>query len=375
MGKDPRRLTIASSHEFGFGIPLPDRTDFGIAVVGAGAIINTAHLPAYAAQGFNVVGVTDIRSDRAEATARRFDIKRVYADLTELLADPEVDIVDVAVSPQAQAEIAFRAAAAGKHLLCQKPLSDSLATATEIVERADSAGVKLAVNLQMRWTPIVQCANSLLRRGSLGQPTYAAIRAHMLTDWTEWPWILEGERGDLLFHSIHYFDTLRYLFGSPASIFSVGSTEPNSAMRGETQTLTVMAYPSGLHVLVDVSHGVWSDDRFATVRIEGTAGLMKGTIGLEYDPPVGRVDTIQLRSERDYPEWTDPQPRTRWLPDAFAGPMASLMAAIAEDSAPATSGRDHLETLRLVFSAYRSIEERRNIDPYEVGRSPARAQR
>ncbi len=59
-------------------------------------------------------------------------------------------------------------------------------------------------------------------------------------------------------------------------------------------------------------------------------------------------------------------PGPAWLPDAFAGPMASLMAAIEENREPATGGRDHLDTLRLVFAAYRSMAERRAVSPHEI---------
>src|SRR5262245_54901078 len=94
--------SAAAPAEFDFGVRLPARTDFGIAVVGAGAIVNAAHLPAYERYGFRVVGITDVRPERAEATAERFGLTSVYAGLDDLLADPTVAIVDVAVPPQAQ---------------------------------------------------------------------------------------------------------------------------------------------------------------------------------------------------------------------------------------------------------------------------------
>jgi predicted dehydrogenase len=366
MARDLHRLISESSGEFDFGVSLPRRRDLRIALVGAGAIVNSAHLPAYAQAGFTVVGVLDIHQDRAEATAQRFGIERTYRDLEELLSDPAVEIVDIAVTPTAQHAIAINAAASGKHLLCQKPLAENFAAAAEIVSAAEVAGVKLAVNQQMRWTPLIACAKRLIEENSLGDPVFAAIRAHLLTDWSEWPWIVAGVRGDLLYHTIHYLDSMRYLFGLPEWVFSAGTRRSDEALQLETATLTILRYASGLHALIDVNHGVWADDRFATLRIEGLTGLIKGTIGLEYDPPHGRVDTIQIKTIDQYPEWTDPHPTGRWLPDAFVGPMASLMRAIEDGKEPATSGRDHLDTLRLVFAGYRSMEERRAVAPSEI---------
>ena len=71
--------------------------------------------------------------------------------LLELAADPKVEIVEISVPPQFQLEIARTCIDAGKHLLCQKPLSNDLSQAAEIVWLAEQTGVKLAVNQQLRW--------------------------------------------------------------------------------------------------------------------------------------------------------------------------------------------------------------------------------
>src|SRR5580704_18221133 len=97
---------------------LPLRMDHGIAIVGAGGIVNYAHLPAYKKAGFNVVGITDKNLDQAQRTAREHGIAKVYGSLDELLSDQSVEIADVAVYPSVQGEIVSQAAAAGKHLLC-----------------------------------------------------------------------------------------------------------------------------------------------------------------------------------------------------------------------------------------------------------------
>jgi predicted dehydrogenase len=110
-------------------------------------------LPAYRACGFRVVACHDRDPAAAERTAANHGISRVAATLDDLLADDEVEIVDVAVTPEAQVEIAERAAAAGKHLLCQKPLAPDYPAAVRLVAATRNAGVKLAVNQQMRWTP------------------------------------------------------------------------------------------------------------------------------------------------------------------------------------------------------------------------------
>ncbi len=346
---------------------MPRRRDLGIGIVGAGGIVNYAHLPAYRKAGFRVVGITDRVREKAEKTARDHNIPRVYESLDELLRDPEVAIVDIAVYPWEQVRIVESAAAARKHMLCQKPLADRYADAVRIVGMAREAGVKLAVNQQMRWDAGIRCAKLLIERGWLGSPTYATIQGHYLTDWSLWPWIYQGRRIEILYHSVHYIDSLRYLFGEPQWVFSSGSRAPNEATEGETKTVTIWEFPSGLQVLIDVNHTMWADDRYAIYRFEGTEGVIKGTIGLLYNYPTGRPDTLEFTSKRYYPQyWFSARLETMWIPDAFIGPMASLMCAIEEGAEPETSGEDNLKTLQIVFAAYRSMVEKRAVCPAEI---------
>ena len=349
---------------------LPARRDRGIGIVGAGGIVEYAHLPAYRQAGFLVVGITDLDADRAKRVATEHAVPTVFPDLDALLADPRVAIVDVAVYPGAQPEIVARTIAAGKHCLCQKPLALDYPTGLRMVERAEAAGLKLAVNQQMRWDAGIRYARLLLERGFLGQPTYGTIQVHVQTDWSLWPWILASPRHELLYHSIHYQDSLRFLFGLPDRVYTSGARQPGEAAVGETKTLTVWSYASGLQVLIDVNHGVWAEDRYAIFRFEGTEGVIKGTLGLLYDYPHGRPDTLAFATRAQPDRWHEPVLTTRWVPDAFVGPMASLMCAIEEGGEPETSARDNLLTLHTVFAGYRSMAEGRAVDPREIAREP-----
>ena len=112
-----------AGYEVDDAIRLPVRRDRGIGIVGCGGIVNYAHLPAYRANGFRVVACHDRDPAAAERTAAAHGIPKVAVTLDDLLADDDVEIVDIAVTPEAQVSIAERAAAAGKHLPCQKTLA------------------------------------------------------------------------------------------------------------------------------------------------------------------------------------------------------------------------------------------------------------
>lgn len=342
---------------------LPPRVDYGIGIVGCGGIVNYGHLPAYRANGLNIVGCYDQDPEAARSTAERHDLPELYGSLDDLLANPRIEIVDIAVQPQHQRQIAESALAAGKHLLCQKPLSDNLADARAIVGAGDRAGLKVAVNQQMRWDAGIAAAKHLIQRGYIGEPTDAQIQVSTSTPWRLWPWLADSPRLEVTYHSIHYLDSLRFLFGEPAWVTSRHAKYPGQAERAETKTVTVLDYASGLQALVAVNHHDESGDTYATYRFLGTEGILKGTIGLLYDYPRGRPDTLQAHSMRDHPElWHDVRPEGLWIPDAFIGPMASLMEAIRTGGRPATAAEDNLRTLRIVEAAYRSAAEHRSVE-------------
>jgi predicted dehydrogenase len=342
-------------------IPLPPKHDYGIGIVGCGGIVKYAHLPAYRKHGLRVIACYDKNPAAARKTSEAHHIPLVAGSLEPVLENPDIHIVDIAVTPWAQADIAERAIAAGKHLLCQKPLSNDYSKAVRIVELAEQAGLKLAVNQQMRWDAGIRVSKQLIKQGALGTPADARIEVSIRTPWHMWPWIAQSDRLEVMYHSLHYLDSIRYLFGDPERITALHARWPDQPEVGETRTQTLLEYPGDLRVLIDVNHHNWSQDTYARFRFLGTEGIITGTIGLLYDYPTGRVDTLAYQPNHEPLTWHEAHLSTWWIPDAFIGPMASLMEAIQTGGEPLTSGRDNLGTLRCVFGAYESAAKSRSL--------------
>jgi len=342
-----------------------NKTDYGIGSVGCGGIVQYAHLPAYRKAGFNVVAAYDLNPETAHKVAADFGIPKVYTALNDLLADPAVEIVDIAVPPWVQRDIVAQVAAAGKAMLCQKPLSNTFSEAVEIVALAEQAGVKQAVNQQMRWDAGIAASRDMIQRGLIGQPTDAQIQVSCETPWHMWPWLASAPRLEVMFHSIHYLDSLRSLFGDPAWVTSRHARYAEQGeVQGETKTVTILDYASGLQVLVAVNHYNLHGETFATFRFIGTEGAIEGTIGLMYDYPAGRPDTLVYRQKGQDP--IDVPLDEMWIPNAFVGPMASLMQALETDGTPVTNSADNLNTLRVANAAYLSAQENRSVRPEEI---------
>jgi predicted dehydrogenase len=352
-----------------------------IAVVGAGAIVDVAHLPAYRRGGLQVVGITDIDHGRAQAVAVRHGIGRVYRDLDELLADKEVEVVDVAVPTQAQPAIARRVLASGRHMLGQKPFAFSSAVARELADLAEENGVVLAVNQQLRFDEGVAAAHRVMELGWLGEITNFAIQVDIWSEWHNWPWMLDIDQLEVWIHSVHYHDLVRWFLGEPESVYCAAGRTPGQAPRAETRTITTYCFTGGPRALVACNHENAWDDGSATFRLEGNHGAVRGTLGMLYDYPSGRPDTLEVRSDLVPTDGWVPYPvTTRWLPDAFLGPMASLLAAVATGGGalPLTSARDNVRTLAVVEAIYRSMETGRAeapVPPPAADIGPAQAGR
>nr|WP_269329890.1 Gfo/Idh/MocA family oxidoreductase [Kineosporia babensis] len=326
-----------------------------VAVVGAGAITRLAHLPAYRAAGLPVLGICDLDVARAEAVRAEFDLPRTYT-LEQILADDEIEVVDVAVFPEAQPAIVQALLAAGKHVLAQKPLAVSSGLGAQLVAQAQAAQRSLVVNQQMRYGEGMAAARAIVEAGWIGEVTAVTIDVSIITDWSAWPWLVKSPKLDLMYHSIHYFDTVRSFLGTPDSVYCVAGRRPGQLAVGETRTTTTMTFASGARALVNVNHENITGDQWATLRIDGSAGSIRGTIGLLYDYPHGRPDTLEFNSSvLPTDGWLAYPVSTRWIPDAFAGPMRALLLEIAGAGAAPTTASDALQTLRVVEAGYASI--------------------
>jgi len=134
-------------------------------------------LVAYRKAGFNPVAIASRKRERAAGVAQRHAIGKVYDTYAQLLDDPSIEVLDIAVPPNAQLEL-IKAACARKTLkgiLAQKPLGMNYSEALEAVTACEAAGITLAVNQNMRYDQSVRAAKTLLQNGTIGEPVLATI--------------------------------------------------------------------------------------------------------------------------------------------------------------------------------------------------------
>lgn len=346
---------------------LPQRKDWRIGILGAGFIVNDCHLVAYRKAGFNPVAIAARTRDRALEAARRHGVPTVHDTPEALLDDPSIEVLDIAVPPQAQLAM-IRAACQRRTLrgiLAQKPLGVNLAEAVEAVRLCHEAGIRLGVNQNMRYDPSVRAARDLLTSGRLGDPVFATIDMRGIPHWM--PWQRDLGWVTLRIMSIHHLDCFRGWFGDPERIYCSVRTDPRTAFPHRDGIATyVLEYASGLRCVgIDdtwtgpAKEGCPSDLRIQW-RIEGLDGLAMGDIGWCKDPYT-TPSTLRWAIKGDT-AFREPRWDRAWFPDAFVGTMAQLLLALEQDREPEIGGRDNLRTMALVEAAYHSAETRRAVD-------------
>lgn len=327
-----------------------DRRALGIGILGAGKIAQSAHLPAYQQHGLRVAGVWSRHAETTATVPDRFPfVGKVYDSAEELLEDPDVDVVDLAMGPEDRDVWLRRAIRAGKHVLAQKPLSFDPDALRPVLDEADAAGVLVAVNQNARWAPPWRVATLLLEQGAIGD-VVGVTHLHdkplpplVGTPFDEIPHMLISD------YLVHWIDITRcWLEGT--TVLSVRAADhrtpgqPGQALNPWSATLQVDTV-QGAGALLRIVGNVQTTTPGCPFWIHGTQGTIRGSLlgrdFLELDAG-GEVSRFPLLGA--------------WFVDGFAGTMGELMCAIDEGRQPSNSARHNLATLRLVLAARESAE-------------------
>jgi predicted dehydrogenase len=171
----------------------------GAGIIGSG-FIGTVHLEALRRIGVRVVGLLESSPALGERRAAELGFPKAYPDMAALLGDPEVAVVHVTSPNELHHPQVREILAAGKHVVCEKPLALKSAQSQELVDLAADSGLVNAVNFNLRWYPLNQHVAAMVAEGGLGDVRY--ITGRYFQDWllydTDWNWRLEADQGGAL---------------------------------------------------------------------------------------------------------------------------------------------------------------------------------
>ncbi|HEX2280743.1 MAG TPA: Gfo/Idh/MocA family oxidoreductase, partial [Thermomicrobiales bacterium] len=210
-----------------------------VGLIGAGTIAFSAHLPAMHIMNHQVelVAVADVREENASRAAREFGAQAYYSDYHDLLARGDLDFVDICTPEFLHAKQTEAAAAAGVHVLCEKPMSSTPEQADRMIAACDAAGVKLMIAHSRRFTGRYRQIRAAIDRGDIGEVRYVRenerrpLSMYDTLNLGTGYWIPEGDRpwiaragysqGAALTNAVHETDLARWFVGAnPVSIYA-----------------------------------------------------------------------------------------------------------------------------------------------------------
>ncbi|WP_207514199.1 Gfo/Idh/MocA family protein [Longitalea luteola] len=330
-----------------------------IVIIGAGGIVNDAHLPAYQLAGYNVAGIFDIDKEKARNTAQKFNIPMVFErieDAVRLNLSPVV--YDVAVPGSAIRQV-LEYLPAGSAVLIQKPMGNHYDEAKAILQYTRDKNLVAAINFQLRYAPFIKAARKLIEQGALGQLCDIEINVNVFTPWHLWTFLYESPRVEILYHSIHYIDLVRTFFGNPAGVYAKTVKHPDMSQLASVRSNIIMDYGDTIraNIITNHCHKFGLEHQHSYIKFEGTQGAVKINMGLLMNYPHGVADQFQYitMTGNEPGEWKTLAVEGSWFPHAFIGSMEQVMqAAAGEISTPDNSVEDCIYTMACVEAAYMS---------------------
>ena len=328
----------------------------GAAVVGTG-FIGVVHVEALRRLGIDVIGVVGSSPERAR---RKSSLPDAYESLDEMLADERVDVVHVTTPNHLHHPHVKAALAAGKHVVCEKPLALTSEQSGELLELATEAGVVHCTNFNLRFYPHVQQARALVRSGDLGDVWN--VHGGYLQDWlllpTDWNWRLEADKGGALRAvgdiGSHWLDLVQFVTGAHVEevLADLGTAIPvrrrplaDAETFADATAVERVDAPTETEDLANILIRFAGGARGAVVVSQVSAGR-KNSLRLELDASGGSL------------AWDSETPDVLWLghrdranETLLRDPTLLTDEARARTSLPAGHAEGYAETFRELYRA------------------------
>jgi predicted dehydrogenase len=185
-----------------------NENSIGLGVIGFGGFALFAIQHVTQIQGIKLVGYSSTHKEAAEAAAKRFGA-RYFHTVEEMLDSPEIDLVYIATPPFLHYEHSMQSLKAGKHVICEKPLTINMDEAKRMIALAKEKELVMAVNLMQRYNPVYQMTAKLIASGILGEPLHLFFENYASDEFLpaeHWFWDKSKSGGIFIEHGVHFFD-------------------------------------------------------------------------------------------------------------------------------------------------------------------------
>jgi predicted dehydrogenase len=344
-------------------------SDLRVALAGAGNAC-PAHIQGLSEQGVRIAGIHDLDVGKARAMAGRFRIGHVYPDYRSLLADPAVDVVAVITPPGSHGDLVVQALRAGKHVVCEKPMADSLRDCRAMVRAARRAGHRLFVVQNRVYTDAMEEMGRRIRAGDIGDVlsvTTEGLEGGELLD--RMPSLRRDRRGVMGTQMMHQLYVVPFLTGQePELVSAMTASHPGSGLVAPDGTAAVtVRYRGFIHNMIGTFER-GSNLNHHRVRVIGTRGELRSErVGAQekrrellYHVPHGGREELPVELE-------NPSVRSR----EFGKMWGDYLGAIAQAREPRMTTATAMLAMQGMDRMYRSA--RRHGRPTPIASPLARA--
>ncbi len=329
----------------------------GVAIIGAG--IGAQHLSGYRAlpKRFVVKAICDLDLERARSVAGDDTSIRLTTDLDEVLADESIQLIDVCLPPHLHFPVTLKAHAAGKDVVCEKPLVRSLEEGNALIDSVNKTGRGVFPVFQYRFGHAMRQLRALIDAGLAGKAFVASSEVHWNrgASYYDIPWrgTWKGECGGaILGHAIHAHDLLCHVLGPVDEVFAMADTRVNKI---ETEDCAALSFrmKSGALATSSVTLGAAEDTSRLRFCFEGFTAE-SGT--LPYRPAedtwrfIARAPTTQDQIDAVLATVADGE-------NGFAGFVEAIADAMEGRGGKEVTVHDGLQSIELVTAIYRSVRE------------------
>jgi predicted dehydrogenase len=263
-----------------------------VGLIGAHSWAEKAHLPGYANHPrVEIAGICDVVPDRAKAMAEMFGATAIYSDVNEMLAQPDIRMIDVCTPNDTHLPLSLAAIAAGKHVLCEKPLHTLAAPAFDAAARAKAMGVRTKLGFTFRYSPAIRQIRAWIADGTLGEifhiHGFEQNSQFLSPDFPLRQFPIDSPRDRLIPASIigygsHLIDLMRWLGGEFGSVAStMRNFVPERVVRGlegrqkfmvEDGTAALVEYANGTQGMLQSSYVAVGNYPGVEIRVYGSKG-------------------------------------------------------------------------------------------------------
>ena len=334
---------------------------FRVGIVGAG--IGAEHFQAYLAltDRFEVRYMCDLDDARAAQAVSGRKAVTITRNLDQILADPEIDLVDICLPPHLHLSACSAALQAGQDVICEKPLVASLAEADQLADMMQQTGRKVFPVFQYRYGAGAAKLQKLMAAGLAGTPLVGSLETHWHRDEAyyavDWRGSWAGERGGaILGHAIHIHDWLSFAFGEIDSVFAYLATRVNEIEVEDCASLSIRMR-SGALITSSVTLGAATDTsrlRFCFSGLTAESGLEPYKLADSDWQFIARAPQRQAEIESVLADLTPPL-------SGFQGLFAAIYDHLVSGQGDVVSFADGRRSIEFVTAVYRSAREGKQI--------------